>query len=404
MEEKYLVMVNPDYNNNKFYQMIPINDSSWKAVYGRIGQDSGANVPKEKIYPAYMFWIKYQEKIKKGYMDQSKIHRDSGKKVVYKKSYKPIPEKIVNNLMERLMQWSEQCIKENYTIEVKDVTEEMIREGRILLSTLSAIKEKDVFNSVLIELFHVIPRKMEIVNNYIACSEKDFDKILQRELQLLDIMETQVLHQKNLTVSNSLSEQTVLEKFGLEVHEATDKQFHEVLRHLNNGMHCKVKKVYHVVNKRTQSSFDAYLAVNNRPKVKLLWHGSKNENWFSILEKGLLLKPNAAITGKMFGNGIYFAPSARKSWNYTSSKDAIYNNCSSSTAIMALYATAFGDPADIYSRDKSYAGYGEREFQREHPNKNCLFAHGGTGMLVNDEIIFYREDQTTIKYLVEFAA
>ena len=53
-------------------------------------------------------------------------------------------------------------------------------------------------------------------------------------------------------------------------------------------------------------------------QVKQLWHGSRNENWFSILENGLQLNPNAIITGKMFGKGIYFAPSSNKSWNYTS--------------------------------------------------------------------------------------
>ena len=51
---------------------------------------------------------------------------------------------------------------------------------------------------------------------------------------------------------------------------------------------------------------------------KLLWHGSRNENWMSIISNGLILNPNAVITGKMFGQGIYFAPKSRKSFGYTS--------------------------------------------------------------------------------------
>ena len=33
--------------------------------------------------------------------------------------------------------------------------------------------------------------------------------------------------------------------------------------------------------------------------------------------------------------------------------------------------------------------------------KNSLHAHGGTGMLRKDEIVIYKEEQSTIKYLVE---
>jgi len=40
----------------------------------------------------------------------------------------------------------------------------------------------------------------------------------------------------------------------------------------------------------------------------MFFHGSRNENWWNIIKNGLQLNPNAKITGKMLGHGIYLAP------------------------------------------------------------------------------------------------
>ena len=68
------------------------------------------------------------------------------------------------------------------------------------------------------------------------------------------------------------------------------------------------------------------------------------EQFGSIIRQGLLLNPNAVITGKMFGNGIYFAPSARKSFGYTSCSGSYWARGNDNTGFMGLYATAYGDP------------------------------------------------------------
>ena len=57
--------------------------------------------------------------------------------------------------------------------------------------------------------------------------------------------------------------------------------------------------------------------------------------------------PDAIITGKMFGNGVYFAPSSMKSWNYTSYRGTSWANGDADVAFMGLYATAYGTPKDV---------------------------------------------------------
>ena len=55
--------------------------------------------------------------------------------------------------------------------------------------------------------------------------------------------------------------------------------------------------------------------VENR---RLLWHGTKPENLLSIFSVGLLVNaPFAQITGRAFGDGLYFADVLDKSFNYS---------------------------------------------------------------------------------------
>ena len=82
-------------------------------------------------------------------------------------------------------------------------------------------------------------------------------------------------------------------------------------------------------------------------KTVLFFHGSKNENFWSILKNGLLLNPKASITGKMLGNGIYMAPNAIKSLNYTSLQGTRWAHGNSKVGYMAIFAVAI-DKKNVY--------------------------------------------------------
>ncbi len=67
---------------------------------------------------------------------------------------------------------------------------------------------------------------------------------------------------------------------------------------------------------------------------------------------------------------------------------------------MALFETAYGNP---YNTDNNYEfnyNYNINDLKRKHPDCDCVHAHAGNS-LMNDEIIYYREEQITIKYLIE---
>lgn len=421
LPEKYLIMVNPDKNNNKFYRMIDLGNHTWGAFYGRIGEKQGESVYSDHVttpyeYPDYMYAIKYQEKILKGYKDKTECHKTGSVKANEVVEFSKVSEPMVAELIHRLMQFAKRTIEQNYTVASEDVTMRMVNEAKRELDALRTVKTLKCFNNHLLELMHIIPRRIDGygtsgVAAAMAQSTDEFAEIILREESLLDVMEGQVnVDEKRKRTKTKPVD--ILEALDIEIHIANQEQVLDVKNHLNNSLKPKLVGVYRVINKRTQAAFDAYLKsqekIGNKVVVRQFWHGSRNENWMSIIQKGLVLNPDAAITGKMFGQGIYFAPSSMKSWGYTSAPDAVWTRRNSGrtmhTAFMALYATAYGKPFELYSHTSIWLNYYYQCLHREHPDCSCVHAKASKGMLHNDEVIFYREDQMTINYICEFAA
>ena len=394
---RYLVMVTGESNHNKYYKQIPHGDS-WTAEYGRVGSSA-----QRREYPMSQWDKKYNEKIRKGYIDQTDLMEDLIQvKRPSSSQYKEIENKAIAGIVERLRKMAKQAISDNYTISSNKVTQAMIDEAQSILINLTTIQSIDVFNQQLLKLFTAIPRKMSSVSDHLAKTSDDFGKIIESEQDLLDVMKGQVVQKQTEEVQDNTEKEscTILEKLGLIFEECNDN---DILR-IKSSLGSCADKFYHawrVTNLHTQKKFEEFISHENITNIKLLWHGSRNENWWSIINSGLVLKPtNAVITGKMFGYGIYFAPKARKSLGYTSLNGSYWARGNSSSAFMALMEVAYGQPYDVYSFDSKYYQFNYERLRQVCPGANSLHAHEGA-MLRNDEIIVYKEDQITIKYLVE---
>lgn len=402
MEEikpRYLVMVTASANNNKYYKQIPHGDS-WTAEYGRIGSS-----PQRREYPMSQWNSKYNEKIRKGYVDQSDLVEDLIQVEKPKKSeYREIENKAIAEIVERLQAMARKAISDNYTISSNKVTHAMVDEAQDVLTSLIDAKDVDTFNETLLKLFTVIPRKMGNVKDYLAEKSDDFSRIIQKEQDLLDVMKGQVV-QKQMIDENSekddiQNENTILEQLGLVFEECSTKDI-AVIKDALGSCSDRFYQAWRVKNIQTQKRYDDFVRENHITNTKLLFHGSRNENWWSIINSGLVLKPtNAVITGKMFGYGIYYAPKARKSLGYTSLDGSYWVRGNSKFGFMALMEVAYGKPYDVYSFDRKYYDFDYQKLQQACPGANCLHAHEGS-MLRNDEIIVYKEEQCTIRYLIE---
>lgn len=394
---KHLVMVTTA-NNNKYYDMTPHGDS-WTATYGRIGSSS-----QTRTYPLSQWNAKYKEKINKGYIDQTDLVQDLiSVERPQQSGFKNIDNPNISDIVERLQRMAREAIRENYTVSSNKVTHAMIDEAQSILIELLDIKDVNTFNQKLLQLFSTIPRKMGSVRNNVAASVNDFAKIISREQDLLDVMKGQVVEKQIINESNADTEpddKDILEHLGLVFDECSIEDIAKIKSALGS---CSDKfyKAWKVKNLRTQERFDKFVKDNHISDIRLLFHGSRNENWWSIIQSGLILRPtNAIITGKMFGYGIYYAPKARKSIGYTSLNGSYWARGNSSSGFVALMDVAYGKPYNVYSFDSKYYRFDYTALQKNCPGANCLHAHEGS-MLRNDEIIVYKEGQSTIKYLVE---
>lgn len=396
----YLIMVTTA-NNNKFYNCFPEGDT-FRVEYGRV--DSTVTTVR---YPIRDWDKKIKEKIKKGYKDITDLKADLVSEAVAKnpdENYKKIENEAIRKIVDTLQSLAKETVKKNYTIAASAVTQAMIDKAQEIINDLSAdglgVNE---FNNTLLRLFEAIPRRMTKVNDYLSKSADEFAKILQREQDLLDVLAGQVYVKPDVVEEEHVEqgEQTILEELGLVFEECDDNDI-KLIKKLMNESKDKFRNAWRVKNLKTQERFDKFVSDNNIKDTKLLFHGSRSENFWSIIKTGLLIRPsNAVFTGAMFSSGIYFAPKCQKSIGYTSLAGSYWAGGHSNKAYMAIFEVAYGTPHVIYQHDSSCYNYNYDVLQSKNPKCHCLHASASKGMLRNDEIVFYRTDQMTIKYLIE---
>ena len=400
-EPVHLLMITAQ-NNNKYYDMICIDENTWQAKYGRVGASE-----QVRTYPMRDWDKKYNEKIKKGYIDRSNMVEDliDVKTKSPTSEYKIIPNKSIREIVEKLQSLARQTVQKNYKVKSNLVTQKMVDTAQELLDSMVDFKGTvNEFNNKLLELFSIIPRKMSDVSDYLVSNKDDFNQKIIEESDILDTMRSQVYVkdvQKDATKNNVNHDMTILEALGLKIEEVTDDEI-AMIKNLMNESKDKFKRAWKVTNHKTQKRFDDFVSTHNITDTRLLFHGSRSENFWSILQTGLVLRPtNAVITGKMLGMGIYFAPKCQKSIGYTSLSGSYWAKGNNNTAYMALFDTAYGLPYDVYNFDSKYYTFNYEKLQQAKKGADCLHAHSEAGMLRNDEIVYYKEDQMTIKYLIE---
>ncbi len=398
-KDAYLTCINPESNNYKFYWLRPDYDGI-HATYGRIGSKRGEAFGEKDLqtpYPSYLYWIRYYEKLSKGYEDQTDIYLNSPKieakevRATKKQDKAPV-NPISTALYEKLMAYAKHVVQRTL-VSSENVTKEQVRMAKKYLAEAGRRKTVKAFNKWLMKVLVLSPRKERYINTLLATSPRDFADIIEREDNLIAAMEAVATG----NVSSTLTKSQSFESHDIEVYEATDKQKEKVLNKLSDTLKGRVRNVYRVIPKEQKKRFDNYLKKEGIETVKELWHGSRNENWMSIILNSLQLNPNAVITGKMFGQGIYFAPSSMKSFNYTSCRGTSWANGKDDTGFMGIYAVAYGNPHDVSMACR----YSKTDLKRI--GKDCIHAHAGT-QLKNDEIVFYDEDAVCLNYIVEFSA
>lgn len=383
-----LICVTPN-NNNKYYYMEDLHNGSFKVSYGRVGASETV-----LTYPISLWDKKYSEKLKKGYVDVTE------KITAIKKTGElDISDPDVKDLINFLMSEARQSIKRDYEISTESVTEEQINQCQNIINNINIAKDYNTpdnlklqeVNEKLVQLYTLIPRRMADTRHYFlkTWNIPFLVELLQAEQSRLDTLKSQV--NINQVSSNGIT----LEELGFtcELASEADKD----LIRKNTDFRLTNHRVFKISNKETESVFNP-----NHLKTKLLYHGSRNENFLSILQTGLKIRPKGVqTTGSMFGDGIYAANKARKSIGYTSLRGSYWASGHSNRAYLAIFEFATGKEWNLLD-SQSWSGWMSRIDESQVKSKGCdsVFAKGGVD-LRNDEYVVYNSNQCTIRYLIE---
>lgn len=159
--------------------------------------------------------------------------------------------------------------------------------------------------------------------------------------------------------------------------------------------------------------------------LQLLWHGTRLGNYISILQNGLVLRPelisNAHITGKMFGNGIYAANSFSKSLNYCSFGDTNNDAClflgefmlgdqlkltqsdsglNQNSMIKANKHSTWGMGKSTPSSYTTIPSCFDSSLKVQVPDGNLSSSNINSSLLY-DEFIVYNEKQLRLRYIIQ---
>jgi len=392
MKQIELIMVSSE-NNNKYYIMIE-NNSTFLVKYGRVGLTE-----QTMTYPMSDWDKIYKSKIKKGYKDITSL-----KSTIKTAVLKDVTDFTIMKLLSDLQSYSKASILDNYTVSADQVTEAQIDKAQEILNQIAdMLKYKKISNSniddKLTELYTIIPRKMKKVQDFILNGIGDKIKgkaILEREQDAVDVMRGQV----SINTASIDSDKTLEDILGVKIFKVTDQIVIDKIKEMMGTESNKFSGLYEVIHKVSKDKFEVQKKESVKHWTKLLWHGSRNENWLNILKSSLLIRPTGAVhTGSMFGDGIYMADKCKKALGYTSLSGSYWVKGNAKQAFMALYEVNTGME---YRVDKHTSEMYSMSYQnlKSKGDYDSLFAKGGID-LINNEFIVYKSEQCTIKYLVE---
>ena len=403
-------------NSNKVYIMEELSDGTIKCEYGRVGRSLTTEIKPSSKWDSV---LKQKLSKTKGYTDVTEflaepvIDATSGSTATAKTE--EIKNSVVKRLIDQLMSFANKAIQRNYKVTQEAVSEQQVNAAQEIIDTISAklvlsVDKKDI-NDLLLKLYTIIPRRMDNVRDYLindvndASSLERAQKFIGQEQSTLDTMagQVQLIKQQKAAAEAPEEEQvnqvTILDQMGLRVDVEEDTETLALVTKLMGPNAHQVKQVFKVVNTKTQKVFDTHFEQTKVKKKRLYWHGSRNENWFNILQTGLLIRPSGAVhTGSMFGDGIYFADKAQKSIGYSSLRGSYWTKGGDDKAYLALFDVHLGNQKEILNHTSSCYSLSDKVLKKD--NYDSVFAKGGAD-LRNNEYIVYNAAQCTVSHLIE---
>lgn len=287
------------------------------------------------------------------------------------------------------------------------VTKEGVDKALDLLNEISNLvddndkykQQEDKVRKLSEQYYSIIPTvvsNLRSIHGHVITNKRLSEQydICNALLQSLDIIKAD----RDKKIDEVKADTSIPKLFNTSLYKLEDqKEFDRIVKYFEsskNSQHgrttsnAKIKTIYKINIESDDKAFR-----HDMSNQMELWHGTKVVNILSILKSGLLMPKYSpgAVTGYMFGQGLYFAKQSSKSLNYC---DGMYWNSSSRSdnkIYMFVADIAMGNyQVPTSSRSKMPdAGY------------DSYWAQPGKSGIMNDEMIVFKNEQIKLKYLLE---
>jgi poly [ADP-ribose] polymerase 2/3/4 len=427
-DHRLFVFVDPVANNNKFWE-IELAPTGVTCKWGRIG-----GLGQSKTYAGEdrnKFNARIQKKLNENYKETSlvsnKFNQEDTKHKVTQAAVSQIAkgDSDLQALVLRLIQANRHDIIKATGGQVTFNEDGMARTA-LGIVTLSAITSArcilnawltpegvpDLTSSAVLkeisEYLTYIPQKVSAKRGWHTDLFGTREK-LEKQNDLLNKLETSVLQAYKDIEANKRERDKVASQpshqepiFEVKLKKVTDareiRRIDSLYRKNLNSRHAssslKIKTVYSLEIPTMAREFER----DGRKVggIREYWHGTRSFNVLSILKAGLVIpksEPGSSyhITGRMFGDGLYFSDQSSKSLNYSMGYWDRSSNRDPS-CFMFLADVAMG------------RAYTPRRAELTLPiGYDSMFAVGGKSGVLNNEMVVYRLGQANLKYLIEFS-
>jgi poly [ADP-ribose] polymerase len=376
-------------NNNKFYTMTEKNGGI-EVEYGRVDSTS-----TKKTYSLWEWDKIYNSKVKKGYVDVTDmitVTTDTTTKAQSLDIGSGLSS--VDTFLELMQKYTNNLVSTTYTVKAVDVSQKQVDQAQVLIDTLRTLlvtkTKDDDLNKVLLQLYTIIPRKMNNVRDYLVPTI-NLNKTIDQEQDNLDAMALQVkmLAPSKTTAKMSKKNVTLIQKLGIKIKETKD---YSRIKHITDQLSGrKIVGVYEIEKNAEDVIFSNWVKKSKNKETRMLIHGTRCASVVPILEQGLKIRPagNFQFSGKAYGDGNYFSEVTNKSLGYTGNDP---------DKILFVYEVHTGNPFKYQGWYKgndfslNYTELSKRGFDSTHVS-------AGNGLL-NSEIIAYKEEQARVRYII----
>lgn len=318
---------------------------------------------------------------------------------------------------------------------VKALSVDLVNQYKEYLNDLETFvnnNNRGKYNSTLIKMNNIIKRKQSIGQIFVK-NDSDLANDLQFQKDLFNeylvVTETEFENLDTKSIKDEIADSVVLTSINnmtdLILEDVPANEMDEINKLITTATQWdnnswSMKKVFKLTNFKTQKRFDNHISKTKNPRTRLLFHGSETRNWLSILKNGLDKK----YSGKshkgdnLFGKGIYFTESVDKGLGYVDS--GVFGQGNSQKKYVAIFDVHLGnvttyknipnnDRGDIngpYGSNK----YGQIEIDKWILNTDYDSYYGASKHepdpdprypLRRPEFVIYRNEQCTIKYIME---